>query len=256
MTILNINNENKIIAYKKHIATKFDSPTIIFHHGFMSDMNGDKATYIEKYCIDHNFNFIRYDNYGSGESSGLITEQTLSTWLNAGRHIINELTTKKNIIHVGSSLGAWIATILSLENPKQTVGLINIAPAFDFTENLIWDKFTQEEQNKLLKEKIYYLTTNDKSYQYSITLDLILDARQYLLLNKNNIQVNHPVHLIHGMKDAQVDYRISQKFVEKISGGNVVLKLVQEGNHKLSRKQDLELISSSISEIISCNNLQ
>jgi len=125
-------DENKIITYNNYIATNFDSPTVIFHHGFMSDMHGHKALSLEKYCRAHNIHFIRYNNYGCGESSGILTEQTLTSWIDGARQVVNRLTHARNIIHVGSSLGAWIATCLALEAPAQTIGVVNLAPALSW----------------------------------------------------------------------------------------------------------------------------
>lgn len=248
--------KNQIIAYNNYIATNFDAPTVIFHHGFMSDMNGYKALMLEKYCRRRDINFIRYDNYGCGISSGQLTDQTLTSWIEGGKQVIRHLTKGKNIIHVGSSLGAWIATYLALESPMQTIGVINLAPAFDFTQKLLWDELTPDQKEQFEKEKIFYLTKGqgDKQYNYPITFDLVQDARQYLLLNREALEFHCPMYLIHGMQDTQVPYELSIEFMQKLKGGEAaVLKLIKDAGHSLTQDSDMEILYNSLEEIISLN---
>lgn len=248
--------KNQIIAYNNYIATNFDAPTVIFHHGFMSDMNGYKALMLDKYCRRRDINFIRYDNYGCGISSGQLTDQTLTSWIEGGRQVIRHLTKGENIIHIGSSLGAWIATSLVLESPAQTIGVINLAPAFDFTHKLLWDKLTDQQKNQFEKDKIFYLSTGqgDKQYNYPITLDLVQDARQYLLFNREKLEFHCPIYLIHGMQDTQVPYELSIEFIQKIQGGEAaVLKLIKDAGHGLTQDSDMEILYNSLEEVISLN---
>lgn len=248
--------KNQIIAYNNYIATNFDAPTVIFHHGFMSDMNGYKALMLEKYCRMQDINFIRYDSYGCGTSSGQLTDQNLTSWIDGGMQVIKRLTKGKNIIHVGSSLGAWIAVSLALESPKHTIGVVNLAPAFDFTEKLLWNKLTDEQKEQFEKDKIFYFTTRqgDKEYNYPITLDLVQDARQYLLLNREKLELHCPIYLIHGMQDTQVPYELSLEFMQKIKSNSAVLKLIKNSGHSLAQDSDMEILYHSIQEIISLYN--
>ncbi len=244
--------KNQIIAYNNYIATNFDAPTVIFHHGFMSDMNGYKALTLEKYCRMRGINFIRYDNYGCGASSGQLHDQNLTSWIEGGKQVIKHLAKGKKIIHVGSSLGAWIGISLALELPEHIIGVINLAPAFDFTQKLILDQLTHEQTKQFEKDKIFYLHKGqgDKQYTYPITLDLVQDARKYLVLNKEQLEFSFPVHLIHGMQDTEVPYTLSIEFMQKLKSPGV-LKLIQDAGHTLARDSDMEILYNSIEEIIS-----
>jgi pimeloyl-ACP methyl ester carboxylesterase len=249
MKILNSNNKGSI-AYHSHFVAKRKAPCLIFHHGFMSNMNGDKALFLENYSKAQGYSFIRYDSYGSGVSSGKFIDQTISGWLEGLLLVIKELTSEQ-VILVGSSLGAWISILAARVMPERVVGIITISAAFDFTEEIIWNSFDFKQKAKLEKDGICEVGGIDPtcSRVYPISLNLIKDARQHILLNKSSIDISCPVHLIHGMQDIDIPYTISTRGAEKIKSNNVVIKLVKDGNHNLSRPQDLELISNSIEEI-------
>ncbi|MGC0371512.1 MAG: hypothetical protein DGJ47_000201 [Rickettsiaceae bacterium] len=251
MNTLNIDN-NKIIAYNQHIATNFDKPTIIFHHGFMSDMSGNKAQHLHDYCKKKDLNFIRYDNYGCGNSSEEFIKQTISSWLNGAQQITTQLTKNQKVIHVGSSLGAWIATLMTINHPENVVGLVNIASAFDFTKKLIWDQLTIKQKEFLRQGNIFYSKGHGKncSNKYPIHIDLIEDATQHLLLEKQ-IQIDCPVHLVHGTLDDDVPHSISEEFFFNLTNNDAILKLVKDGDHRMSREKDMRVICNSIDEIIS-----
>ena len=249
MNILHSNNE-KTIAYHNHFVVKREAPCLIFHHGLMSSMNGDKALFVESYCKKKDYNFIRYDNYGHGASSGKFITQTISIWLEGLLFVIEQLTAGP-VILVGSSLGAWISVLAATIAPKRIVGIITISAAFDFTEELIWNGIELEQKEKLEKEGVCEVggANPNCSRKYPISLKLIEDARQHLLLNRNNIDITCPVHLIHGMQDIDVPYTISIRGAGKIKSNNVVIKLIKDGNHSLSRPSDLQLLCNSIEEI-------
>ena len=249
MNFLHSNNE-QIIAYHNHFVTKKEAPYLIFHHGLMSNMNGDKALFVENYCKQRGYNFIRYDNYGHGASSGKFIDQTISSWLEGLLFVIEQLTAGP-VILVGSSLGAWISVLAATIAPKRIVGIITISAAFDFTEELIWNGIELEQKEKLEKEGVCEVggANPNCSRKYPISLKLIEDARQHLLLNRNNIDITCPVHLIHGMQDIDVPYTISIRGAGKIKSNNVVIKLIKDGTHSLSRPSDLQLLCNSIEEI-------
>ncbi len=249
MNFLHFNNE-KIIAYHNHFVAKKEAPYLIFHHGLMSNMNGDKALFVENYCKERGYNFIRYDNYGHGASSGKFVDQTISSWLEGLLLVIDQLTTGP-VILVGSSLGAWISVLAGTIAPKRIVGIITISAAFDFTEELIWNGIDLEQKTQLQKNGTCEIGGANPgcSQKYPISLNLIEDARQHLLLNRNNIDITCPVHLIHGMQDIDVPYTISTRGAEKIKSNNVVIKLIKDGTHSLSRPSDLQLLCNSIEEI-------
>jgi pimeloyl-ACP methyl ester carboxylesterase len=250
MNILHFNNKHSI-AYNKHITAKRKAPYVIFHHGFMSDMNSTKALYIEKFCLDRGYNFIRFDNFGCGNSSGIFTDQTISSWAMGAQYVVDELA-QGPVILVGSSLGAWIAALLASSGNNNIKGLITIAAAFDFTQDIIWDRLSPDQQAIFKQQGIFRVTgeKGDCSHSYPININLINDAKQHLLLRKKVIDITCPVHLIHGLQDQDVPYNISQQAAAKIAGNDVVLKLIKDGDHRLARPKDLKMIVNSIEEML------
>ncbi len=252
MQKLYIQDNQNFLSYDKQINSKNKAPYILFIHGFMSDMNGNKATALKKYCADKGYNFIRFDNFGCGDSSGQFTDQTISNWVK-GVELILEHHSKNNekIILVASSLGAWLAMIVAKKHHKKINGIVTLAAAIDFTKNLIWDKLKPNEQKLMQEKRIYHLrgTNKECDYIYPITYQLIKDAEQYLML-EDEIDITLPITLIHGMKDHDIPYTTSLKLAERLVAQQVVIKLVKDADHKLSRAQDLQILYDSINEIV------
>ena len=250
MNILYSPNNKKFVAYNKTTTAKKKAPYVIFHHGLMSDMNGDKALYIEKYCADKGYNFIRFDNFGHGDASGSFQDETISSWLEGLNLVIKELSDAP-IILVGSSMGGWVSMLAAINNP-QIIGLVTISAAPDFTEELIWDKTNKQQRELLEKHGVCEFKGSDPEcdYSYIISNKLVQDGKKHLLLTKDSINIPCPVHLIHGMKDVDVPFTMSQRAAEKIAHNNIVAKFIKDGNHSLSRLQDLRVICNSIDEII------
>ncbi|NRB10372.1 MAG: alpha/beta hydrolase [Rickettsiaceae bacterium] len=250
MKKLYTDDQQNFLCYHKHISSKKKAPYVIFSHGMMSNMNKTRALYIEKYCIDNDYNFIRFDNFGNGESSSKFYENDITSWLYGISIIIEQLTEKNDIILVGSSLGGWISMLASIKFNKRVTGLITIAAASDCTEELIWNALDQSQKDELTTKGIIEVSgEGDCNHTYQITHNLIQDGRKHLLLNKETIPISCPVHLIHGMEDIDVPYNTSLRIAEKLNSNQVVTKLIKDGSHRLSRPQDLVMITNSIAEI-------
>ncbi len=251
MNILYTKNKEKFVAYYKLNANKKKAPYVVFHHGLMSDMNGAKAVYIEKYCKWRDYNFIRFDNFGHGLASGQFVDETISSWLEGLSLVISKLSDGP-VLLVGSSMGSWITTLGAIKYPEKIIGMVGISSAPDFTEELIWNKITPRKQAVLKAEGVAEVSGADPncSHAYPISYKLILDGRKHLLLTEKHIEISCLVHLIHGMKDADVPYSISQRLAEKIVGNEVVIKLLKGANHSLSRDEDLQIICNSIEEVL------
>jgi hypothetical protein len=251
VNILYCSDKSKYITYHKHFATKKEAACVVFHHGFMSDMNGTKAEYIEAFCKQHDYNFIKFNSFGCGTSSGVFLEQTITTWYECLQHVIHKLSDDKQLILIGSSFGAWISALYAVNNLKQVHAIIGISSAFDFTEKLIRPALTPEQKTQLSKDGLCYVTgsTGVCNDSYPITKKLMQDAKHYLLLQKQMINLQCPIHLIHGMLDIDVPYSLSLQFLQKINHPKVVLKLIKDGDHKLSRAKDLDIICNSIKEL-------
>ncbi|AGJ02017.1 Glycosyltransferase [Rickettsia prowazekii str. NMRC Madrid E] len=147
-------------------------------------------------------------------------------------------------------MGGWLALLAALRFPDKIKWLICVAPAPDFTEN-IWQNISLDDQNKMKKEGIIEVSSENCKHKYPISYKLIEDAKKHLLLRKQQIEINIPVHIIHGMLDKNVPYNVSVKLLEKITSKQIVMKLIKDGNHNLSREEDLKVITNSLEEMIS-----
>ncbi|ABV73683.1 Predicted hydrolase or acyltransferase [Rickettsia canadensis str. McKiel] len=214
----------------------------------MSSMQATKALYLIDYCKKNNYNFIVFDNFGHGNASGRFEDQTISDWLEGISLILDKLVDTEAIL-VGSSMGGWLALLAALRFPNKIKGLVCLAPALDFTED-IWQNISRDAQNKMQKEGMLEVSSKNCEHKYPISYKLIEDAKKYLLLTKNKIDINIPIHLIHGMLDDDVPYNISTQLLEKIVSKQIVLKLIKDGHHNLSREEDLKVITNSLEEII------
>lgn len=245
-------NNSKFIAYDTLKSTKNKEPYIIFSHGLMSDRHGSKALALESYCRENDLNYIRYDNFGSGDSSGKFQDQNISSWLEGLMMVIDQLTTGR-VVLVGSSKGGWLTLLAAQEYPEKVQAIVNIATATDFTEEVIWDQLPADKQQEMQQNGFTEVTGKGDgcNYSYPISFQLIEDGRKHLLLNKDYINISCPTCLIHGMVDIDVPYSYSTRTAEKIKGDQVVVKLVKDGDHKLGRPQDIKLLTNSIEEMMS-----
>jgi pimeloyl-ACP methyl ester carboxylesterase len=242
-------NKEQFIAYNEYKSNKKNMPYVIFVHGYKSDMNGSKALYLDEYCQKMDYNFIRFDQLGCGNSSGEFLEQTISSYLNSIEFLIKQLTSEP-VILIGSSLGGWLALLMAVKFPELINSLVCLAPAPDFSEELVWDKLTGSAKELIEKNGYVNVPGADCHDALPVSFKFIQDARNHLMLHKT-IDITKKVHLIHGMRDGEVPYSTSLRILEKISGNQVVLKLIKDGTHRLSRQEDLEVITSSLNEIVS-----
>ncbi|WP_085902437.1 alpha/beta fold hydrolase [Kiloniella majae] len=224
-----------------------DLPGIVFLGGYMSDMTGSKATTLEEFAKSSKQNFVRFDYMGHGQSSGKFTEGTIGQWTEDAIAVIDELTTGPQIL-VGSSMGGWIMLNTALKRPDRTKGLVGIAAAPDFTQDLMWDTFSQEIKNTLLSDGVYYEPSQYGDAPYAITLKLIEEGRQHLLLDKKQ-PITCPVRLIQGMQDVDVPWDIVPRIVESLETEDMEVVLVKSGDHRLSEPQDLQRLKKIIKEI-------
>ncbi|WP_341756246.1 MULTISPECIES: alpha/beta hydrolase [unclassified Candidatus Tisiphia] len=254
------NTENKkFITYNHYKSNKKSMPSVMFLHGLMSHMNGTKAVFLENYCKKQEYNFITFDNFGHGKSSGNFLDETIGSWLMGVEMVLDKSQfckansqEQKNIqptIVIGSSMGAWLAILAAMKFPSKICGVVALAPAIDFTET-IWKNLTEIQKIQMQQQKWLEVGGRNCDNKYPISYQLILEAKNHLLLNSNSINLKQPVHLIHGMLDVDVPYSISSKLVEKITSDIVVMKLIKDGHHSLTRESDLAIIANSLEEII------
>ena len=244
-------DDDDFIVYHNVKSTKNKAPYIIFSHGLMSDKNSSKALAIEEYCVEKDLNYIRYDNFGSGESSGDFPDQNMSSWLAGLKMVIDQLTTGE-VILVGSSKGGWLTLLAALNYPDRIKAIVVISAAVDFTEEAIWEKLPPNQQQEMREKGVTEMAGEGDGCDYvvPISYQLIQDGRKHLLLRKDEIAIDCPVHLIHGMQDIDVPHSYSMRAAEKIRSSHVITKLVKDGDHRLSRPEDIRIITNSIEEVM------
>ena len=225
--------------------------TVVFFHGFMSDMVGEKPNAIQKFCRKKKIGFIKFEYSGHGKSSGKFTEGNISKWTNDAKQLIRaKMNNKEKLVFIGSSMGCWIALNLFPVFKKQIIGFIGISSAPEFLENLMWKKFDKKIKKTIMAKKIYHFEHG--GFIYPLTKQLILDGRKNKVLNKK-INIKIPIILFHGLNDEVVPLEFSKKIIKICKKAKKKLIKIKKGDHSLSRKSDLKKICKELNNIISYN---
>ena len=227
--------------------------TVVFFHGFMSDMIGAKPNAIQKFCKKQKLNFLKFEYSGHGKSTGKFIEGNISKWTNDARQLIRSKTKKdKNLFFIGSSMGSWIALNLFPFFKKKIKGFIGIYSAPEFLEELMWKKFSNKIKKIIMTKKIYYL--EHSGFTYPLTKQLILDGRKNKVLS-NKINLNIPIVLFHGTNDNVVPLNFSRKILKIFKKSKKKLIKIKNGDHSLSRKNDLKKICNELIQMINHHSL-
>ena len=242
---LKISNNKKI----RYLSNYFqDNLYIIFLHGFMSDIEGEKPTAILKYAIKNKLGFLALEYSGHGKSTGKFINGNISKWSKEVETLIKKIVKKNNFILVGSSMGAWLSLNQFKNFKKQIKGFLGIAPAPEFLENLMWKKFTKKMKTETIKKGIYNLKHGN--YEYKISLQLIKDGKKNKILHKKiNSKIN--VTMMHGSKDEAVPQSYSKKVLKIFNKAKKKLVIIKNGDHSLSNKKGLKRIIIELNKIVS-----
>ena len=221
---------------------------IVFLHGFMSNIEGEKPKVIFKYAKKNKLGFLALEYSGHGKSTGKFTKGNISKWSKEVETTIKKIVKKNEFILVGSSMGAWLSLNQFSYFKAQIKGFLGIGSAPEFLQNLMWKKFTKKMKNEIIKKGIYNLKHGN--YEYPITHQLIKDGRKNRILNKKiRSQIN--VTMIHGGKDDVVPLSYSKKVLKIFSKAKKKLVTIKNGDHSLSSKQGLKRIEIELHKIIS-----
>jgi pimeloyl-ACP methyl ester carboxylesterase len=224
-------------------------PGVVFLGGYMSDMTGTKATFLEDACRRAGRAFLRFDYQGHGESSGDFEDGTIGLWAADAIAALDALTEGPQIL-VGSSMGGWIMLLAALARPERVAGLVGIAAAPDFTQELMWDRFSDGVRATISAEGVYREPSPYGERPYTITRRLIEEGRDHLLLG-GAIPLTCPTRLLHGMADPDVPYTVSLRLAERLAAADVEVQLVKAGDHRLSSAGDLDRLHAAIESLIS-----
>ena len=239
-------SKNKRIRYLSNNCQ--DNLYIVFLHGFMSNIEGEKPKAIFKYAKKCKLGFLALEYSGHGKSSGKFTKGNISKWSKEVEITIKRIVKKNRFILVGSSMGAWLSLNQFKYFKNQIKGFLGIGSAPEFLQNLMWEKFTKKMKSETIKKGIYNLEHG--SYEYPITYQLIKDGRKNKILNKKIIsQIN--VTVIHGGKDDVVPQSYSKKVLKIFSKAKKKLVIIKNGDHSLSSKQGLKRIEIELHKIVS-----
>ena len=231
------------IAYNK---LEGNSPGLLFMSGFMSDMNGSKALALEQHCQERGLAFLRFDYMGHGNSSGNFADGTIGLWAENALTAFDELTEGPQII-VGSSMGGWMMILTAVSRPERVAGLVGIAAAPDFTEDLLPKQLTKIQLSKI-QEDGFVVIPSEYETPYTITKKLLDDGTRHLVL-RNEIPLDCPVRLLHGLEDTSVPWETALKIQNMVRSKDVEVTLIKNGDHRLSREEDLEKLKKTVMEI-------
>jgi pimeloyl-ACP methyl ester carboxylesterase len=235
------------LAYR-YTPPRQNSPTVVFLYGFRSDMSGEKVLFLEALCTKEGLGFLAFDYSGHGLSSGKFEEGTISQWLIDSLDIIDHIT-QGPLILVGSSMGGWLAHLVALQRPKRIIGLLGIASAPDFTHELMWNKFSREQQDEVMAQGWTIIPTEYNVHGWKITKNLIEDGKKHHLLG-NPIPLNIPIRYLHGLKDTSVPVSYSQQLVELITSQDITLTIIKSGDHRLSHEENKRVLWATLQELI------
>lgn len=227
--------------------TEGRGPTIVFLPGYRSDMTGDKATALAAFAATRGQAMLRFDYSGHGTSGGAFTDGTIGTWAADALSVIDRLT-EGPLLLVGSSMGGWLALLTARARPERVAALVGIAAAPDFTEALMWESMTFEERATLMRDGVLHIPS-----QYGeptpITRALIEDGRRHLLLG-STIAFDGPARLLHGQADPDVPWEMALRIADALATPDVTVTLVKDGDHRLSRPQDLALLCRTVGALL------
>jgi pimeloyl-ACP methyl ester carboxylesterase len=227
-------------------------PGLFWLGGFNSDMQGTKALALEAWAAEHNRSCVRFDYSGHGESGGALIDGTIGRWLQESLAVFEQSCAGPQVV-IGSSMGGWIALLLARELAKREggraslAGLVLIAPAPDFTEALMWNGFSPEIRQEI-EAKGVWLRPSQYGEPYPITRTLIEEGRNHLLLG-SAIEVGCPVRILQGAQDPDVPWKHAFALAHRLPSDDVVLTVIQDGDHRLSRPQDIARIIAAVAEM-------
>ena len=221
---------------------------IIFLHGFMSNVEGEKPQTFKKYAIKKKLGFFSVEYSGHGTSSGKFTKGNITRWSNDAKISIKKIVKKNNFIFVGSSMGTWISLNLFKYFQKQIKGFIGIGSAPEFTSRIMWKKFNKKIKQEIIKNGI--CNVKHGHYEYPITHQLIKDGRKNKVLSKK-IKLPIKVTMLHGNKDETVPISFSRKVLATFVKAKKKLVIIKNGDHSLSSKNHLKRIIKELDKMVS-----
>jgi pimeloyl-ACP methyl ester carboxylesterase len=226
-------------------------PGLFWLGGFKSDMKGTKAAALDRWAASEGRACLRFDYSGHGESDGDFLDGTIGRWLAEATAVYRQFAQGPQVV-IGSSMGGWLALLLAarlreIKEAAPIAGMVLIAPAVDFTEELMWKRFPDSIKREIEQKGVWLRPSEYSEAPYQITRRLIEEGREHLLLG-GLIETGCPVHILQGVKDPDVPWQHALELVARFARDDVVLTLVKDGDHRLSRPEDIERLIAAVKE--------
>lgn len=231
------------IAYRQ---VRGEGPTVVWLGGFHSDMSGTKAQVLADQAEATGAAYVRFDYFGHGESDGQFRDGTISRWREDALAVLDELT-EGPLVLVGSSMGGWIACLAAIARPERVKAMVLIAPAPDFTEKLMKPELSAEARAAIASEGFWIRPSEYGDGGYAITRELLEDGARWSIL-QGEVPIDVPVRVLQGGADPDVPWTHALELANSLKSDDVVFTLIKDGDHRLSRPQDLERLVAAVSE--------
>jgi pimeloyl-ACP methyl ester carboxylesterase len=241
------------IAFRRRAPVHSGSPGVVWLSGYRSDMDSTKATALDAEAERRGLGLLRFDYSGHGRSDGRLEDGTISRWLEETLTLLRAESEGPQIL-VGSSMGGYLAllaarALIEAGETERVKGLVLIAPAVDFTEALVWAKAPDEARRAIMEEGVWRRPSAYSSEPDCFTRDLIEDGRKHLLLG-GMIRTGAPTAVLQGMRDEDVPFSHALALMQRFGADPATLTLVKDGDHRLSRPQDLELMFAALKRMM------
>ncbi|HLX98720.1 MAG TPA: alpha/beta hydrolase [Roseiarcus sp.] len=241
-------NQRRIV-FRRRAPVQSGAPGVVWLSGYRSDMDSTKATALDSEAERLGLGYLRFDYSGHGRSDGRLEDGTISRWLEEALTLIKAESEGPQIL-VGSSMGGWLALLAAraLGEMERLKGLILIAPAVDFTESLIWAEAPDEARRAIMEQGVWRRPSAYSCEPDCLTRELIEDGRKHLMLGAM-IRTRAPIAVLQGMQDEDVPYSHALKLMQSF-GDPATLTLIKDGDHRLSRPQDLQLMFDALGRML------
>ncbi|WP_122464395.1 alpha/beta hydrolase family protein [Brevundimonas lutea] len=234
--------DGETLAYHRREGT---GPTVLWIGGFRSDMEGTKALALDQAAAERGWAYVRFDHFAHGASSGDWRQATIGRWAEDAAAMIDAI--EGPVLPVGSSLGGWLALLLQTMRPERIAATVLIAPAADFTERLMWPSLEDHTRQAILRDGEAMISEKGLG-DYVLTRRMFEEARDRLILDAP-IRAAGAIHILQGRLDDSVPWRHALRTVDLIEGADVTLELIEDGDHRLSRPQDLDRLIAAVDRL-------
>lgn len=249
---LTVNQRRIAYVHSPATATPENTPSVLFCGGFKSDMQGLKAMAFEAFCKQRNISYTRFDYNGHGSSDGKFEEGDIGSWAEDALAVFDNVASNhsQGVVVIGSSMGAWIATLIARQRSESIAGIMTLAAAPDFTEKLLLPSLTDSQRSTLQSGETLNLPSRyDDGSPYPISANLIDKSRDHLVLN-SPVNLNIPIRLIHGTGDPDVPHSMSTMLMETFQSDDIILTLIKDADHRLSNDAELKILIQTLQSLL------